>query len=479
MNVVRNQLRSDVLRSLASHPVLVSERGVEVAGFRLRWFHLGALTFALALLTGLEVTAWRLGFEGPTGHLLHDFAFGPKRGPGLWAALALAMVGLAKRERITCLVAAASIDLAFFLGRLAAGTRMTFGNGALIVLVGLGGWSAYRWRGERRSAALKGVGIGLMLIMATKVSDAWLRVTAMTQHRVLDEYVASADRAFGMPSFWMARFVQATGPAGHLLLQTVYMQLPVAAIVVAIYQLRRGWPEHHLVRTFIAIGVIGPVCYVVFPVVGPAYAFGDLAGKGWAVAHLWPAARHLHLDPGGMVFDKITPRNCMPSLHTAWALAIFIHTRKAPRWLRHFGAFWLVATLTATLGFGYHYGVDLVAGAIFALTVESGLRDPSRGWGWFRWRLVLAGSGTLVGLLISYRYLAVPIGAHPEVSGPILLALVGAMAASFTATFFTASGTGTAHPDRDDHEVIDDPDRVIDLREALDGSLAGPARPAT
>ena len=69
-----------------------------------------------------------------------------------------------------------------------------------------------------------------------------------------------------------------------------------------------------------------------------------------------------------MPFNEFTPRNCMPSLHTAWATAIFIHSREGPRLLRFAGAFWLIATLGATLGFGYHYGADIVAGVVFALT---------------------------------------------------------------------------------------------------------------
>ncbi|MCU1355363.1 MAG: hypothetical protein JWM89_781 [Acidimicrobiales bacterium] len=421
--------------------VVVNRSGISVARIqRVRWGVISAVAGAVGLLLALEITASRLGFEGPTGSFLHDFAFGPKRGPGLWAALALALVGLGRAERIRCLVLAAGIDLVFFLGRYSAGTRPTFGNGALIVLVGLGGWAAWRWQDDRRADALKGVAIGLLLTMATKVSDTWLRITAITQPHVLDEYVATADRSLGSPAWLVGRMVEASGDVGHLVLQTVYIELPVAAIVVAIYQLRRGWPAHHLVRSFLAIGVIGPVCYVLFPVVGPAFAFGGL-GKHWAVADIWPAVDHVSMHPNVIRFDHLTPRNCMPSLHTAWAVAIFIHSRRSPAWLRHFGAFWLVATLTATLGFGYHYGVDLVAGVIFALTIESGLRDPGRGWGWFRWRLVGGGACTLAALLFSYRYLAVPLGEVPMLSGPLLLAIVSTMVFSFHTTFFADSDT--------------------------------------
>ncbi len=118
---------------------------------------------------------------------------------------------------------------------------------------------------------------------------------------------------------------------------------------------------------------------MVFPVVGPILAFGSW-GNGYELADIWPNVVPPVPDSvGPMPFDGITPRNCMPSLHTAWALSLFIHSRGGPRWLRWGGTFWLVGTLIATLGLGAHYGIDLVAGAALCLTVESALRDPDRG----------------------------------------------------------------------------------------------------
>lgn len=197
---------------------------------------------------------------------------------------------------------------------------------------------------------------------------------------MLDQYVATADHALGNPSWLVGRIVTATGPIGFNFLDIVYGQLAVAAVIVALYQLRnvaveRRFPGHHLVRTFLVIGLLGPAIYMIFPVVGPIFAYGTGAGhwatvslwsetppsEQWAVANLWPGTLPPINTPHHMPFDEITPRNCMPSLHTAWATAIFIHSRTGPRLLRFAGTFWLIATLCATLGFGYHYGADLIA----------------------------------------------------------------------------------------------------------------------
>jgi hypothetical protein len=111
----------------------------------------------------------------------------------------------------------------------------------------------------------------------------------------------------------------------------------------------------------------------------------------------------------------------MPSLHTAWATAIFIHSRRGPRVLRYAGTFWLIATLTATLGFGYHYGVDLVAGVVFTVTIEAALRSLERGWDRSGTLLVTYGVVVFAALLASYRYLPMEMAERPWLFGPLLI----------------------------------------------------------
>jgi hypothetical protein len=135
-----------------------------------------------------------------------------------------------------------------------------------------------------------------------------------------------------------------------------------------------------------------------------------------------------------MSYDDITPRNCMPSLHTAWATAIFIHTRDSPRLLRHAGTFWLVATLCATLGFGYHYGVDLIAGVVFVLTIEAGLRSFDRGWDRAGLQLVAYGTTVFAALLASYFYLPTELARYPWLSGPVLLLAMASVVYGYVRT---------------------------------------------
>lgn len=391
----------------------------------------------LGFLVALEIAARHYGLPGPITNQAREVVFTPKSGPLLYASMALTMVVLTWRERFIAAGVAIGIDVVLLLVKVAVGARVgghCFGNGALWVMLGCAVIAVTRRTGQERILLLKGVGLGLLLVAGRKAGDTWLLITSKTRPTVLDQYVATADHALGDPSWLVGRMVRATGPIGTHLLDWVYIQLAVAAVCVALYQLRNvvaegRFPRHHVVRTFLAIGLLGPGIYMIFPVVGPVFAYGPGAfgtgGGHWAVAELWPNTPLPITTPNPMPYDGITPRNCMPSLHTAWATAIFVHSRQGPRFLRFAGTFWLVATLTATLGFGYHYGADLVAGVVFALTVEAALRAQARGWDRSATWLVAHGATVFAALLVSYRYLSTEMAEHPWVFGPlIMLAMV-------------------------------------------------------
>ncbi|MFF7996781.1 DUF5933 domain-containing protein [Streptomyces sp. NPDC007917] len=396
------------------------------------WATAGVAT--LGFLIALEIAARRYtGQPGPLTNQAREVIFPPKPGP-LYAGLALMMVVLTWRQRFIAAGAAIGIDIVFVVVRWAVGVEVPedhfFGNGALWVMLGCAVIAVTRRTGAERVLLLKGVGLGLLLVAGRKAGDTWLLITSKTRPMVLDPYVATADHALGNPSWVAGRILRATAPIGTHVLDLVYAQLAVAAIVVALYQLRRvaverRFPRHHLVRTFLVIGLVGPAIYMIFPVVGPIFTYGPgtsgTGGLQWAVADLWPHTPPPLTAPHPVLYDDITPRNCMPSLHTAWATAIFIHSRKGPRLLRFAGAFWLTATLGATLGFGYHYGVDLIAGVVFTLTIETALRSLDRGWDRSGLQLVAYGTTVFAALLVSYRYLPVEMAEHPWVFGPLLV----------------------------------------------------------
>lgn len=389
----------------------------------------------VALLIGLQVAAVHLGFQGPLHSLISDYVATPKSMTLPWAGLGLAVVGVGNRRRVVALAAAAGLDVVFAVGRMVRGGALAVGNGPILVLTGLALVAALRWSGSERGTALRAAGWGALLIVASQAADAWLRITAIERPTVLDEYAMVADYALAQPAWLLGRAIEAAGPILQAVLHWTYIELPVAAMAVTIYQLRNvtdsGWPRHHLMRTFVALGVVGPVIYLLFPVVGPIFAFGG-DGQGFEVADYWPQILPpAGLAPQAIAFDDVTARNCMPSMHLGWALAVCIHSRPGPRWLRWGAVFWLLSTVIATLGFGYHYGVDLIAGAVLCLTVEAVLRDPERGWDTPRIALVAGGTALLMALLLCYRYLAVPMARAPLLFGPLIIGALAVFAAAF------------------------------------------------
>ncbi|MFE6338276.1 phosphatase PAP2 family protein [Streptomyces sp. NPDC057806] len=429
---------------------------------------------ALAFLIALEFASRHYGLPGPITNQVREVIFAPKSGGLLYASMALMMVVLTWRQRFIAVGAAIAVDLAFLLVRWIFDVKVTeghpFGNGALWVILGCAVIAVTRRTGRERVLLLKGVGLALLLMAGRKTGDTWLFITSQTRPSVLDQYVATADQALGNPSWLVGRIVEASGAVGFNALDFVYGQLPVAAVVVALYQLRgvaadRRFPRHHLVRTFLVIGLVGPAFYMIYPVVGPLFAYGtgteqwaavslwapeSTPSVQWAVTDIWPHTLPAIEPPQHMPFDGITPRNCMPSLHTAWALAIFIHSRKGPRALRWAGTIWLVATLAATLGFGYHYGADLIAGVVFTLTIEAALRTFDRGWDRSGIRFVAYGATVFTALLLSYRWLPMEMARHPWVYGPLLLLAMASVIHGYVRTVgpWDAKTAPTRQPER-------------------------------
>lgn len=392
-----------------------------------------AVLAVVAFVAAIEVAARVYGLPGPVEGLVRDFVGRPVTGEVKVAALALALMCMPARLRWPFAGVVVGVEVLFNAERVIVGSPLHFGNGVMWALVALTAYAATRLTGGERVAALKAAGVAGILIVANACSSVWLGLTMEALPYVADHFVEVADRALGSPSWVVGRFVHEHG--WYLWLITkVYTYLPVGAAVVAYFQLRRssteGFPRHHIVRSFILIGAIGPVVYFLFPVVGPAYAFGnEVAGAGWM--NVWPHVVPTSLEPVSAYFSQAAPRNCMPSLHTAWATAILVHALRGPRLLKVFGVFWWVCTISATLGLGAHYGVDLVAGFVFALTLEAAMVRPEDGWHRRRIVTVAGGAAAFAALLLAFRYLSVPMAQSGGLAAVLILGTAAAMVLAY------------------------------------------------
>jgi hypothetical protein len=203
----------------------------------------------------------------------------------------------------------------------------------------------------------------------------FLMLTIELRPNTYDALAYAADGAFGLQvSFWMGR-VFAAAPLLALTSLVVYCTLPLAFMVILVLHLRRDGPVVlDILPSFLCVAVSGFIMYLMFPLVGPLFAFGQDFPNDPR-----PAAEVLAAPPA--IPD--VPRNCMPSLHTAWALLIWWHARPLARWVRLLAGIYLGFTLLATLGYGAHYAFDVVVAFPSTLAAQALCLSSEP---WLRWR---------------------------------------------------------------------------------------------
>ncbi len=86
-------------------------------------------------------------------------------------------------------------------------------------------------------------------------------------------------------------------------------------------------------------------------------------------------------------------------------------------------------------------GVDLLAGGLLCLTVESALREPVRPGAHARLRLIAGGGvAVIVGLMLCVRYLSEWMAASPIMFGALIIGSLATLSCGFYVTFFSRPG---------------------------------------
>jgi len=187
----------------------------------------------------------------------------------------------------------------------------------------------------------------LVLPLFVAASSAALDLTTTLHPRTFDGACLRIDALLGQPSFAAGRLFLALPALGQIC-AVIYGELPLFCAAVWLMERRRV----EVLTSFVALGVAGYALYHLFPVAGPKYAFATWPGSAPAVAEWFAAA-------------PPAPRNCMPSLHSAWVILCALHARRSPAWFRALSWAWVAGTLLATLGLGLHYAIDLIAALPF------------------------------------------------------------------------------------------------------------------
>ncbi len=263
--------------------------------------------------------------------------------------------------------------------------------------------------------------LAVALTLASVVIAFFTTLTVAVFPRTLDAWVFVADGSFGgHVDYALGRLLQASPWLGTLAGLSYDSCLAALVVVFALQRHGKARPPVDVLTAGLALTTLGIVLYFVFPVVGAVYLWPQNFPLAPPLSvPLAPLAVPAFLPAAADSVLGSLARNCMPSLHFAWALLVWWHTRGMLRAVRGLAGLWLLFTGVATLGFGYHYLVDLLVAVAFAAALQA-LCLPTRSAA--KWRAVGFGFGAVVLWLVLIRFGTALLTGVPGLSW--LLALV-------------------------------------------------------
>ena len=252
-----------------------------------------------------------------------------------------------------------------------------YGVSSLLML----GWRAWRTSGPNRQGVLAVLLPACLVLGSIPLVFFFLLLTIQLRPHTFDALAYAADSSLGCQlSFFVGRVFASVRPLAVVSF-AVYCTLPVAFMVLLVLHVRgKGPPVYDLLPSFLCVAVFGFLIYLIYPITGPLFVFGD------SFPDSPPAASSVLAAPLAV---PDVPRNCMPSLHTAWALLLWWHSRWLRRELRIAAGFWLGFTILATLGFGAHYAFDVIVAFPSTLACRAACARSPGHWWTAAWGLLL------------------------------------------------------------------------------------------
>lgn len=304
-------------------------------------------------------------------HALH-----PLNGQLLFTATAAAIALMTTRRSeigdlcgLTGVLAAILLPVCYALGARGMTLLSIFGEALWLASLLLAARTALATRGARRRSALDLLVIRFSLPVCLPLLQVMLWIQGHSFAEVYDLHFYAFDGLFGGSVVKsLAIFVRSV-PGLLTVLWLVYQSLvPVVALFVVLQRTDHGFVQGKLLSRFLIAAALGYGIYALMPGIGPLMTFIDVFPYHMPEATDVVAGSFLEFDGA--------PRNAMPSLHTAWAILVFIAAWPLGPWLRLVGGVFLAGTLGATLALGEHYLVDLIVAVPFVVLVEGIAANP-------------------------------------------------------------------------------------------------------
>lgn len=159
----------------------------------------------------------------------------------------------------------------------------------------------------------------------------------------------------------LVAFVQ-TQPILNMGLRAIYLLLPLFMLWIRFEQHRSKDKFHvNAINAFMYVAGFGYALYLITPVSGPIYAFGQYFPGALPTMDQIPARLAPTL--------ALAPRNGIPSLHMAWGMMIFLCSLRLGLLYRVIAALLMILTAVSALAFGEHYLIDVLIAVPFAFVI--------------------------------------------------------------------------------------------------------------
>lgn len=229
---------------------------------------------------------------------------------------------------------------------------------------------------EARAKALFILGAGSLVILGQQISQA-VEAFTTTAALTFDNRAYLVDLSLGLNPVGLVQSALALLPGllksgATLVLVITYQAIMFMMAMVVLLHLRKQSAQWKIaLMALLLAGAVGGVLYHLFPAAGPRFAFP-------AFPELPPASA---LTPAANKLDLQYIRNCMPSLHTTWALLIVINSGGLARVFRVSAVIFALLTVIATLALGQHYLIDLIVAAPFSVAIQTAAQSlVNRRW---------------------------------------------------------------------------------------------------
>lgn len=237
---------------------------------------------------------------------------------------------------------------------------------------------------------------------------------------VYDPHLYALDSLWGVQvNFIVAKFLR-----NHVVyskfMEIIYYYLPIWMIAsqIIVYRDNLKLKRDHIqylipALLFFLIAIGGKLCYHFLPAVGvELYCGQNLFPNG-----PWPAA---NMNPVPIDAPYYLYRNCMPSLHLSWILAVYYSLYRAKSIYKNTALVLVALTALSTFSVGCHYLIDLIIAIPFTMTLLAIVTPDANN----KIRLIGAvfGTVTVLGWLCIFKYSITSALQNPPITLTLLVA---------------------------------------------------------